>query len=574
MNTSKPNSALELATEPNIGSIFNTGKGGKATTKRPRSDAEDELEDAEDQLQAKKSKETERKEKRSISCTASMEVYATLPVDGNTIRLFLLHPSRDAEAEIEFSLQQASLAASDGEYEALSYAWGELHSTRRIFLRRNGSRLPVDIQENLYNCLLRLRGVKTSRTIWIDAICINQDDLTEKGLQITLMPRIYSGAQQVLAWLGEAANYSEVFTTGQGRSRVCTKAFFRRPYWERTWIIQELLHARAITFQCGSHRISRKKLSEMITKTKQYGELTDHQRRALSLLRQRNLDSWYGYCDGGFSNLLARHSKSKCANKLDIVYALLGILPIFAPALKIPIDYATTTTQLYIRAIDQMDTIYFVGLSAAEGLKRALDLTWTSIIVAMHETTNRLDVSKCLFTQEVVQPSDFSIIDEPYLTNGDPTLSNCQFNTCYLSSSHAWPDLNFRENLYADVRRQESSRFKAREQRRVWATHGSVRRGDLLLNCRQEYNSLDFALVFRSGSDEKWPCIGCAWKPTSPDADDIPVESKTLREYIVSSGLFLHALLELSCGVHAPSRLFALIHAYMDLEDSEVRFAL
>ena len=64
MKTSKPNSALEPAAEPNIGSIFNTGKGGKATTKRTRSNVEDELEDAEDQPQAKKSKETERKEKK------------------------------------------------------------------------------------------------------------------------------------------------------------------------------------------------------------------------------------------------------------------------------------------------------------------------------------------------------------------------------------------------------------------------------------------------------------------------------------------------------------------------------
>ena len=123
-------------------------------------------------------------------CTASTGIYETLPVDGDTIRLFILYPSSDAEAEIEFSLRRANLAASEGKYEALSYTWGELHSTGRIFLGRNGSRLPVDIRQSLYNCLLRLRRVEKVRTLWIDAICINQDDLTEKGLQITLMPRI------------------------------------------------------------------------------------------------------------------------------------------------------------------------------------------------------------------------------------------------------------------------------------------------------------------------------------------------------------------------------------------------
>ena len=53
--------------------------------------------------------------------TASTGIYETLPVDGNTIRLFFLHPSSDAAADIEFSLWQADLAASEGYYEALSY---------------------------------------------------------------------------------------------------------------------------------------------------------------------------------------------------------------------------------------------------------------------------------------------------------------------------------------------------------------------------------------------------------------------------------------------------------------------
>ena len=313
-----------------------------------------------------------------------MGIYETLPDDGDTIRLFHLHSCGNAAAKIEFSLQQASLTASDGGYEALSYTWGELRSTRRIFLRMNARRLPVDIQENLYNCLLRLRRAKknrskTVRKLWIDAICINQEDLTEKGLQIRLMPRIYSGAQQVLAWLGEAANDSEIFSISQDGSRVGTEAFLRRPYWERTWVIQELLNARAVTFQCGSYRIPRRELRKIITETEQYGEVTEYQRKVSTRLRRKRsrMESLaYLHRDGGFSHLIANYSDSKCANKLDIVYALFGILTEFAPALKIPIDYAATTTQLYIRAIDQMDTTAVdTDETAAICLQRALDLT-------------------------------------------------------------------------------------------------------------------------------------------------------------------------------------------------------
>ena len=210
------------------------------------------------------------------------------------------------------------------------------------------------------------------------------------------MPCIYSGAEQVLAWLGEAANDTEIFSINQGKYEVGTVAFFRHPYWERTWIIQELLNARAITFQCGRYRISPGELFEIIPQAQRFvrSELTGYGSRARNLVLDKIfIKGLHRDRDGGFSRLLANHLESKCANKLDIVYALLGILPDFAPALKIPLNYAATTTQLYIRAIDQMDTpARHTGENAAEGLKRALDLTWLNIIVAMQETENLLDV--------------------------------------------------------------------------------------------------------------------------------------------------------------------------------------
>ena len=55
---------------------------------------------------------------------------------------------------------------------------------------------------NLENALRRLRWLREPRTLWIDAICINQDDLDERAQQVMLMRKIYSKADRVLVWLG------------------------------------------------------------------------------------------------------------------------------------------------------------------------------------------------------------------------------------------------------------------------------------------------------------------------------------------------------------------------------------
>ena len=303
----------------------------------------------------------------------------------------------------------------------------------------------------------------------------------------------------------------------------------------------------------------------MTTPEKEDDGLTGYRSTAKNLLRGRRLIKSFEARDGGFSLLLASHSESKCANKLDIVYALLGVLPKFAPALRIPVDYAATTIQLYIRATDQMETpARSMVESGARSLKLALDLTWSNIIVAMQETENHLNVSQCHFNKLLAHQSDFSIIDECCLTGGDPTHKPPQFYTCNLRISYA-TRLSFREVFYTDIRRQNLSKAKEPGQRPVWAIHGSIRCGDLLLECVR-ISSHDFASVFRSGTDETWPCIGCAWKPTSPESDDTPADSRAIREYIVSSSLFLHAYLQVewkeTCLILAPSRLFALMQGY------------
>ena len=82
-------------------------------------------------------------------------------------------------------------------YEALSYMWGP-HVLKTISL--GGQSFPV--RENLWQASFHLRLDNSNRILWLDAICINQNDESERNHQVTQMGQIFSRASRVLAWLG------------------------------------------------------------------------------------------------------------------------------------------------------------------------------------------------------------------------------------------------------------------------------------------------------------------------------------------------------------------------------------
>ncbi|KAK3361634.1 heterokaryon incompatibility protein-domain-containing protein [Lasiosphaeria ovina] len=75
-------------------------------------------------------------------------------------------------------------------YEALSYTWGDPHQRRSISIDGRSSLVTA----NLHAALVSLRDGLLERIVWVDAICINQDDNQEKGNQIRYMAEIYSKA--------------------------------------------------------------------------------------------------------------------------------------------------------------------------------------------------------------------------------------------------------------------------------------------------------------------------------------------------------------------------------------------
>lgn len=121
--------------------------------------------------------------------------YQTLQSD-DSIRLLKLEPG--SGQHISCSLVATRLADLSQKYEALSYVWGNSKDTNKLYMP-NGT---VSVTKNLCIALKQLRHSTEPRYIWADAACINQEDVAERGHQVTLMGSIYKSAEKVILWLG------------------------------------------------------------------------------------------------------------------------------------------------------------------------------------------------------------------------------------------------------------------------------------------------------------------------------------------------------------------------------------
>lgn len=107
---------------------------------------------------------------------------------GDEFRVLILLPGEKDEP-LRCELLIRSLA-DHPPYEALSYVWSIKPDPARLEL--DGEK--VAITEGLEDILFRLRYASTSRTLWIDRLCINQSNTAEKSAQVSQMRAIYSTA--------------------------------------------------------------------------------------------------------------------------------------------------------------------------------------------------------------------------------------------------------------------------------------------------------------------------------------------------------------------------------------------
>ncbi|KAM0417359.1 hypothetical protein ACHAPT_012675 [Fusarium lateritium] len=92
-------------------------------------------------------------------------------------------------------------------FEALSYVWGFMENAEEALVEQPSGFATLAIGQNLTSALRHLRYEKTGRTLWVDAVCINQSDLEERAAQVLRMADIYS-TSWVIAWLGPASRSS------------------------------------------------------------------------------------------------------------------------------------------------------------------------------------------------------------------------------------------------------------------------------------------------------------------------------------------------------------------------------
>jgi hypothetical protein len=124
-------------------------------------------------------------------------IYQSLDVARGDIRLLELLPESYESDEIIFRLHTVPLADAP-QFTALSYTWGDPENTETIIF--NGQK--VKVTSNLYYILGMMEFLKRFPLdpswnipdplyIWVDAVCINQQDHKEKSHEILRMRRIY-----------------------------------------------------------------------------------------------------------------------------------------------------------------------------------------------------------------------------------------------------------------------------------------------------------------------------------------------------------------------------------------------
>ncbi|MCJ1288156.1 hypothetical protein MMC26_007511 [Xylographa opegraphella] len=317
-------------------------------------------------------------------------VYAALNDGAKEIRTMTLLAGA-MSAEIHVSIEKTSFV-TDGtspvpKFEALSYTWGLPDRTAEITVHDDGLRTStLAITHNLATALPYLRHEHEDRVLWVDAICINQDDLVEKSDQVARMADIYSHAELVITWLGPESEDSgraltlldslgsrirvdwvaqAMHSLAEDDRNLADRALplpystaehsavyklFCRSWFERIWIRQEIQLATKAVLVCGRSTISWSSFRNavfclsrkpMIENVPAFSTRVD--------FVEDLVDYGESYTALGWIIYQTRHCK--CSEPKDRVYAVLGLLHeydrerwTFKP------DYTSTTCQVYENA--------------------------------------------------------------------------------------------------------------------------------------------------------------------------------------------------------------------------------
>ncbi|KAF3001649.1 hypothetical protein E8E14_003414 [Neopestalotiopsis sp. 37M] len=284
------------------------------------------------------------------------------------IRLLRVMPG-SFEARVECEIVKVDLSLLP-EYEAISYTWADETGDASHCQTISISGKPFQITKNCEMALKRVRMRYYTRTVWIDAICINQDDNLERGHQVGCMPEIYSRAKCVLIYVGEhPPSNLAVSSMDRGISddkssleTVCWPALLSKRYFTRLWILQEVALARRATLIWGGLSFA---WSSILAKRE-------------SFILYEIPPVLYPFDYTTFSSpveilhLLLVARSCHASDPRDKIFALLGLLPSRRIG-DIDADYSIMARELYIRVavylainIDWSQILFHAGTESQE----------------------------------------------------------------------------------------------------------------------------------------------------------------------------------------------------------------
>ena len=332
---------------------------------------------------AKKTQLSENACAGNYHTTLPWSLFAALPLDPSNreFRVLRLLPGEFAD-EIRCSLAKHALSAPP-EYEALSYTWGASYYRRTVTV--NGvSNFPVT--DNLFSALRRLRRRDQSRVLWIDAICINQDDIHERNSQVSQMGEIYRATSTLLVWLGDDDRTAKVksgLRLGEPnkpltrlKSSFVDAVACTTPRWStRIWVLQEVVQAPYPPKFCfGPYELShvdfpRLALSlawgpadSLVSTIDRFLTMKVHELELFRSLDSRDLIQDFpqsGTLD--LYDVVLRTKGLHATDPRDHIYSILGVAGVdYKAGLHLRIDYSIDVADLYSRA-----TYYLIDITKA-----------------------------------------------------------------------------------------------------------------------------------------------------------------------------------------------------------------
>lgn len=337
-------------------------------------------------------------------------------------------------------------------YRALSYTWGTSEGAQTIpIMQKDGKMGLLDVHKNLADFLEVYKGLG-EYYIWVDQLCIDQSSVQEKSWQVQQMSSIYGRADEVVAWLGvdpwngcafnwmddwvqynpisseegpvteapqqeDGLDWSKMLSSNYADMKALD-AFVNNGYWERLWIVQELLLARKVMvvygqfnmkwehvarFRCRFSSLDWSRLDKSgalgrlldyaIIRCQPHTSMTPFPWQIANLLGHHSQDPdagnpvahthssqpFEGYCEiahvDEFCGVIQAFSRNKCTDLHDRVYGFIGLYEEAGYRWKKGVNYEKPIKELFIdTATALLETKEVNAVQALEVIAEALSM--------------------------------------------------------------------------------------------------------------------------------------------------------------------------------------------------------